>query len=76
MDQVRLPDLEVIKRFSIAVRREHASVEEVLEALRADLAAIGGAQARPRREAPREPERRTTRSAAKPKPSQRAARRR
>lgn len=57
MDQVRLPDLEVIKRFSIAVRREHASVEEVLEALRADLEAVSRAgtsrrAAEPRAEAP------------------------
>ena len=42
MDDVRLPDLEVIKRFSIAVRREHAPAEEVIAALRADLAAITG----------------------------------
>jgi len=40
VEQVRLPDLEVIRRYSIAVRREHAPVEEVLEALRADVAAI------------------------------------
>lgn len=40
MDQVRLPDLEVIRRYSIAVRREHASAEEVLEALQADVDAI------------------------------------
>ncbi len=37
MDNVRLPDLETIRRFSIAVRSEHASAEEVLEALRIDL---------------------------------------
>ena len=41
-DQVRLPDLEVIRRFSIAVRREFAPTEEVIEALRADLEAITG----------------------------------
>jgi hypothetical protein len=40
VEQVRLPDLEVIRRYSIAVRREHAPVEEVLEALRADVEAI------------------------------------
>jgi hypothetical protein len=50
LDQVRLPDLEVIKRFSIAVRTEHAPIEEVLEALRADLARISGTGARPRRD--------------------------
>lgn len=40
MADVRLPDLEVIRRYSIAVRREHAPAEEVVEALRADLDAI------------------------------------
>lgn len=61
MTDVRLPDLEVIRRYSIAVRREHAPAEEVVEALRADLDAIeralgrgsrapsrGGSRARPR----------------------------
>ncbi|MGZ4103681.1 MAG: hypothetical protein ACXVQY_00440 [Actinomycetota bacterium] len=40
MDQVRLPDLEVIRRYSIAVRREHAPADEVLEALQSDVEAI------------------------------------
>ncbi|HEV2685082.1 MAG TPA: hypothetical protein VGW79_00440 [Actinomycetota bacterium] len=40
MDQVRLPDLEVIRRYSIAVRREHAPADEVLEALQSDIDAI------------------------------------
>lgn len=61
MADVRLPDLEVIRRYSIAVRSEHAPAEEVAEALRADLAAIeragaGGrtrAAARPRKAASR-----------------------
>lgn len=79
MEQVRLPDLEVIKRFSIAVRREHASVQEVLEALRADLAALTGGRARaaeagaprkaaeaaPRKTASRAPARKTTKAAPK-----------
>jgi hypothetical protein len=61
VEQVRLPDLEVIRRYSIAVRREHAPVEEVLEALRADVATIeaeigGGRAARP-----------ASRTAARPK---------
>lgn len=46
VDEVRLPDLEVIRRYSIAVRREHAPVEEVLEALRADLEMIAKARGR------------------------------
>lgn len=40
VDNVRLPDLETIRRFSIAVRTEHAPAEEVLEALRVDLERI------------------------------------
>lgn len=38
MDDVRLTDLEVIQRFSIAVRGETADRAELVEALRADLA--------------------------------------
>lgn len=37
MDDVRLPDLETIRRFSIAVRSEHAPAEQVIEALEMDL---------------------------------------
>ena len=44
MDEVRLPDLEVIRRFSIAVKRERAPVDEVVAALQADLDAIMRAQ--------------------------------
>jgi hypothetical protein len=40
VDQVRLPDLEVIRLYSIAVRREHAPADEVLEALQSDIDAI------------------------------------
>ena len=43
MDQVRLPELETIRRFSIAVRSEHAPVEQVIEALRMDLERVEGA---------------------------------
>ncbi len=53
MDDVRLPDLETIRRFSIAVRSEHAPAEEVIEALEADLEKLRGAAGR-----------RTTRSAS------------
>ena len=46
MADIRLVDLEVIKRFSLAVRQEHASAEDVLAALDADrarvLAVLGG----------------------------------
>jgi hypothetical protein len=37
LDEVRLPDLETIRRFSIAVRQEHAPVDDVIDALRTDL---------------------------------------
>ena len=40
MDTIRLPDLEVIRKYSIAVRREHAPADEVLEALQADIDTI------------------------------------
>lgn len=36
-EPVRLPDLETIRRFSIAVRSEHADVDDVIDALRQDL---------------------------------------
>ncbi|MDQ1711141.1 MAG: hypothetical protein QOE45_591 [Frankiaceae bacterium] len=38
MDDVRLTDLEVIQRYSIAVRGETADRAELVTALRADLA--------------------------------------
>jgi len=74
VDDVRLPDLEVIKRFSIAVRREHAPAEEVIAALRADLEKITG---RARTPAPRverddEPAPRPRRMATPAKPAPRA----
>ncbi|MFN2615247.1 MAG: hypothetical protein ABR552_10590 [Actinomycetota bacterium] len=50
MEDVRLPDLEVIRRYSIAVRREHAPADEVIEALRHDLERLVG-RARPARAA-------------------------
>lgn len=37
MPDVRIVDLEVIKRFSLAVRTEFADADEVLEALEASL---------------------------------------
>jgi len=45
VDEVRLPDLETIRRFSIAVRQEHAPVEDVIDALRTDLERLQRAQA-------------------------------
>lgn len=67
MNEIRLPDLEVIRRFSIAVRSEHAAAEDVLEALRADVASVEKSMRR----------RRTTRTTKrKPARAARARRRR
>jgi len=74
VDQVRLPDLEVIRRYSIAVRREHAAADEVLEALQADVEAIKRAlrgSAAPRSTVPRATTPRT--AAARPAPRKRPA---
>jgi len=80
VDQIRLPDLEVIRRYSIAVRREHAPADEVLEALQTDVEAIRralrGSRPEPRsapRAAPRPAPRR---AAAKPARSKTRSRRR
>ena len=40
MAEVRLVDLEIIKRYSLAVRREKAPAEELLAALDASRAAV------------------------------------
>lgn len=58
MSEVRLVDLDVIKRYSLAVRQEWAPAEEVLAALDASrqqvLASIGS-ERRPRRRRERTP---------------------
>ena len=75
MADVRLVDLEVIKRFSLAVRQDTASAEEVLDALDASrrvvLAALGRTPAPPAavRRAPR------ATTAKAPKPAARATKR-
>ena len=54
-DEVRLVDLEVIKRYSLAVRQESAPAEEVLAALDASREAVMatlGLSAPPRRRSP------------------------
>jgi len=80
LDQVRLPDLEVIKRFSIAVRSEHAPIEEVLAALRADLEKISGGKGKTRGDSPVSEvaarERRLPRATPKPKPKPKSPARR
>ena len=49
MADVRLVDLEFIKRYSLAVRQETAPAEEVLAALDATRAAVREAMGRPAR---------------------------
>jgi hypothetical protein len=58
MDDVRLTDLEVIQRYSIAVRGETAARDELVAALKADLAWLEGgrrAKAAPAKPAPAKP---------------------
>jgi hypothetical protein len=73
VDQVRLPDLEVIRRYSIAVRREHAPADEVLDALEADVEAIRRAIRDSSRPAPRQAARPAPRKPARPAPRRTAA---
>ena len=69
MDDVRLTDLEVIQRFSIAVRGETADRDEVVAALRADLAWLESG----RRTRPTATKAAPAREAAKPAPARAAA---
>jgi hypothetical protein len=50
-EDVRLTDLEVVQRWSVAVRAESAPREELVAALEADLAWLTGTA--PRKRAPR-----------------------
>lgn len=69
MDDVRLPDLEVIRRFSIAVKTEHAPASEVIAALRADLERLSGG----RRSAADAPRPTPSRPTARPAPERETA---
>ncbi|HUR18373.1 MAG TPA: hypothetical protein VMZ51_05470 [Acidimicrobiales bacterium] len=63
MSEVRLVDLDVIKRYSLAVRQEWAPAEEVLAALEASrrqVLAATGPEGRGRRRRPRPPDRPTS----------------
>lgn len=71
MAEIRLPELETIKRFSIAVRSEHADVDEVIDALRTDLQAL--LQATGRLKAKDEPSPRASASAPAKKPAAKVA---
>jgi hypothetical protein len=85
-DDVRLTDLEVIQRYSIAVRGEMADREELVAALRADLAWLdGGRRARTapaapkpakpvvKKPAPAKPVAKKAAPAKKPAPAKKAA---
>ena len=67
-DDVRLTDLELIQRYSIAVRGETADRAELITALRADLAWLQGGTSRSGSDAADKPARR----AAAAKPAKRA----
>ena len=43
MSEVRLVDLEIIKRYSLAIRQETASADELLAALDASRAVVAAA---------------------------------
>ncbi len=77
-DDVQLTDLEVIQRYSLAVRGATASRAELIEALQADLDWLGGGVAKPApatRSVPRTaPSRAATKAAAARRASPRAAR--
>jgi len=65
LDDVRLPDLETIRRFSIAVRQEHAPLGDVLDALRTDLSRLERAIGARRAPAVRKPATRSVKKTAK-----------
>ena len=78
-DDVRLTDLELIQRYSIAVRGETADRAELITALRADLAWLQGgsrggsdAAAKPRRAAAKPAKRAPAKAAKAAKPARRA----
>lgn len=72
-DDVHLPELEVIQRFSLAVRGATAPREAVVAALRADLARLTGEQPGSAADAIKGTARRPARRADGPPPARRAA---
>jgi len=53
MSEVRLVDLEIIKRYSLAIRQETAPADELLAALDASRAAVNAAVKRASRSSAR-----------------------
>ncbi|MCU1672529.1 MAG: hypothetical protein JWN77_642 [Frankiales bacterium] len=51
-DDVQLPDLQVIQRYSLAVRGATAPRADVIAALEADLAWLGAGKSGPTKKAP------------------------
>ena len=74
-DDVQLPDLEVIQRFSLAVRGATAPRAEVVAALQADLAWLTSGGSRPEPPAPAPARATKAASAASAPPRKRPARR-
>jgi hypothetical protein len=58
-DEVRLVDLEVIKRYSLAVRQESAPAEDLLAALDASRDAVLATMGAPAKRAARKPRKKT-----------------
>jgi hypothetical protein len=68
MAEIRLVDLDVIKRYSLAIRQETAPAAEVLAALDASRAAVLAAMTARRPPAPRPPATRRTPAPARRPP--------
>ena len=70
-DQVELTDLDVISRWSLAVRTATADRDELIEALESDLTWLRGGRTAPtsRASTPRKTASRTTRKTAAKKPA-------
>ena len=61
-DEVRLVDLEVIKRYSLAVRQESAPAEDLLAALDASRDAVLATMGSPAKPAARKPRKKAAKS--------------
>lgn len=73
-DDVQLPDLQVIQRYSLAVRGATAPLADVVEALQADLAWLtGGARRRSPEATEKAPAKTAAKSVAKKAPARKAA---
>lgn len=73
-DDVQLTDLEVIQRYSLAVRGATASRDELVAALQADLDWLtGGRRPRSAAKAAAEPDEKPVKRAARKAPAKRAA---